>query len=147
MPPELRAFDWMLICIAVSSLAGLAVFFFKNIFHKNDKQSDDINGIQKDYAQRAELNNATAALRAESKAMDAKISEHQKAINRIEKTYVTKDELRELKTEFREEIKKLAADVDIIKNNYLTESRFIRSQSATDQKLDKMYDLLLSRKE
>lgn len=73
----------------------------------------------------------------------AKTDEHDKDINQIKQTYVTKAELEAVRTEIRDDVSELAADVKEIKEKSLTKADFYRTQTATEQKMDKMYDLLL----
>lgn len=73
----------------------------------------------------------------------SKQDEHEKDIHHIKLTYVTKDELKELKEETANGIGKLQRDVEEIKDNTLTKADFYRMQANTDQKIDKIYDLML----
>lgn len=73
----------------------------------------------------------------------AKTDEHDKDINQIKQTYVTKAELEAVRTEIRDDVSELGADVKEIKEKSLTKADFYRTQTATEQKIDKMYDLLL----
>lgn len=68
---------------------------------------------------------------------------HEDDINHIKLTYVTKDELKELKEETSSGLEKLQKDVEEIKDNTLTKADFYRLQSGTDNKIDKIYDLLI----
>ncbi len=71
---------------------------------------------------------------------------HDKEINKIKQTYVTRDELREVKNGLSEEIKVTQADVKEIKEQLLPKSDYFRLQQQTENKIDKIYDLLLTRR-
>lgn len=155
--PELSTFNWTIICVVLSTLSGLAVFFLKDVFKKNEKQSDDINGIQKEYAPRTELNSATNALRNENKSVSERLAENEKDIHYIREHYVTKTEFKELRAELREENRTIAKDVADIKAHFLTKDEFqqtiftmSRSIEKTSEdsakKYDKMYDILIELK-
>lgn len=68
---------------------------------------------------------------------------HDDDINHIKLTYVTKDDLKDVKSEFAKNTDKLQKDVEEIKANCLTKKDFIYQQTKTDQKIDKIYDLLV----
>lgn len=140
---HLTEFEWGIIGVVASLGIGAIIFFLKGIYTKNEKQSDDIQDIQKNYATRDELNDATKALRNERQGISNKIEAHEKDIQHIKQTYVTEEKLQGLKEELRSDIKELASNVEDIRKNFLTEARFINTQVKTEQKLDKMYDLLL----
>lgn len=72
-----------------------------------------------------------------------KVDSHDSDITGIKLTYVTKNELADLKEDVAASTEKLAKDVSGIKDKYLTKEDFYRTQAKTEQKLDKMYDLLL----
>lgn len=67
---------------------------------------------------------------------------HGESIHEIQRTYVTKDELKDLKWEFREELKKLAEDVNVIKDKCLYKEDFYRSQKQVNDKLDDINKLI-----
>ncbi len=73
----------------------------------------------------------------------SKQDEHEKDINEIKRTYVNKDELKEFKNDVNKGLDKLQRDVDSIKENTLTRREFLQSQSKTENKIDKIYDLLI----
>ena len=73
----------------------------------------------------------------------SKTDEHDKDISQIKQTYVTKSELESVRAEIKSDVSGLAADVKEIKEKSLTKADFYRTQTATEQKIDKMYDLLL----
>lgn len=68
---------------------------------------------------------------------------HSKDINKIKLTYVTKDELKEVKSGLSDDIKKTQSDVKEIKEQMLMKQDYYRLQTQTEQKIDKIYDLLL----
>lgn len=70
---------------------------------------------------------------------------HSEEIEYIKRSYVTKDELREVKTELTQGLKKTQSDVEEIKERMLTRDEFYRTQNQTEGKIDKIYDLLISR--
>ena len=57
-----------------------------------------------------------------------------------------KDELKEFKNDVNKGLDKLQRDVDSIKENTLTRREFLQSQSKTESKIDKIYDLLIRRR-
>ncbi len=73
----------------------------------------------------------------------SKQDKHEEQINFIKQTYVTQEQLKEFKEETNGFLNKLQKDVEDIKENSLKKSDFLRQQAVTDQKLDKMYDLIL----
>lgn len=73
----------------------------------------------------------------------SKQDEHEKDINEIKRTYVNKDELKEFKNDVNKGLDKLQRDVDSIKENTLTRREFLQSQSKAENKIDKIYDLLI----
>lgn len=73
----------------------------------------------------------------------SKQDKHEEDINHIKLTYVTKDELKEVKEETTTGINKLQKDVEEIKDKSLTKADFYRLQTNTDNKIDKIYDLLI----
>ena len=75
-----------------------------------------------------------------------KTDEHDRDINHIKQTYVSKAELQGFRQEIRGDMSALAADVREIKENTLTKADFYRTQTATERKIDKMYDLLMQMK-
>ena len=70
---------------------------------------------------------------------------HGEEIEHIKRSYVTKEELREVKTELKQGLKKTQSDVEEIKERMLTKDEFYRTQNQTEAKIDKIYDLLISR--
>ena len=73
----------------------------------------------------------------------SKMDDHDRDINKIKQTYVTKTELDAVRSEIRDDVGALKADVKEIKENTLTKADFYRSQTATERKIDKVYDLLM----
>ena len=71
---------------------------------------------------------------------------HSKDINRIKLTYVTKEELKESKEGLSADIKLTQADVKEIKEQMLSKQDYYRLQTQTEQKIDKIYDLLLKQR-
>lgn len=69
--------------------------------------------------------------------------EHDKAIKEIQLTYVTKKELKEVKNNTEKTLDKLQADIEEIKEQSLTKADFYRQQTKTENKIDKIYDLLI----
>lgn len=62
----------------------------------------------------------------------SKQDKHEEDINKIKLTYVTKDELKEVKD-----------NVEDIKERMLTKQDYYRLQTQTEQKIDKIYDVLI----
>lgn len=73
----------------------------------------------------------------------SKQDENERDIKHIQLTYVTKEEFKDFKDETSGGINKLQKDVESIKDNTLTKADFYRLQSATDKKLDKLYELMI----
>ena len=73
----------------------------------------------------------------------SKQDENERDIKHIQLTYVTKEEFKDYKDETSGGISKLQKDVESIKDNTLTKADFYRLQSATDKKLDKLYELMI----
>lgn len=71
------------------------------------------------------------------------VDRHDQAINHIQMTYVTKDELKDVKGELKGSLDKVSSDVEEIKENCLSKRDYYRLQNKTEEKIDKMYDLLL----
>lgn len=71
------------------------------------------------------------------------VDRHDQAINHIQMTYVTKDELKDVKGELKGSLDKVSSDVEEIKENCLSKRDYYRLQTKTEEKIDKMYDLLL----
>jgi len=141
--PELTTFNWMIICLGFSCVTGIAVFFLKNLFTNHEKHNDDISDIQKEFATRNELNNATATLRGENKNIVEKLDNQEHEIHLIKQTYATKDDVKEIRAELRDETKALSADVAEIKKNCLTKDDFYRRMVDFERKQEKIYDFLL----
>jgi methyl-accepting chemotaxis protein len=76
-----------------------------------------------------------------------KIEHHEKDINEIKRTYVNKQELADVKNDFVKQTDKLQSDVEEIKGQMLTKVDYYRLQTQTEQKIDKIYDLLIKRGE
>lgn len=68
---------------------------------------------------------------------------HDRDINEIKRTYVTKGELKETRDELKDGLEKVSSDVEEIKENCLSKRDYYRVQAKTEEKIDKMYDLLL----
>lgn len=73
----------------------------------------------------------------------SKQDEHDKDIQIIKQTYVSKNELKEFKGEFKASLDKLSEDVEDIKRDCLSKKDFMVTQTRTEQKIDKIYDLLI----
>lgn len=73
--------------------------------------------------------------------------EHEKDINYIKQTYVSKEELKEFKDTVNKGLDKLQKDVDDIKSNSLTRKEFMQSQNKLEDKMDRMHDILMARRE
>lgn len=74
------------------------------------------------------------------------LDRHDKAIGEIQRTYVTKDELKDVKLDTNKAINKLQTDIEQIKDSCLTKADFYRSQTQTDKKIDKIYDLMIKQR-
>ena len=73
--------------------------------------------------------------------------EHEKDINYIKQTYVSKEELKEFKDTVNKGLDKLQKDVDDIKSNSLTRKEFMQSQNKLEDKISKIHDILMARRE
>ena len=71
------------------------------------------------------------------------VDRHDQDINEIKRTYVTKDELKETRDELKDSLAKVSSDIEEIKGNCLSKRDYYRVQAKTEEKIDKMYDLLL----
>ncbi|CDC79769.1 putative uncharacterized protein [Clostridium sp. CAG:964] len=77
----------------------------------------------------------------------SKQDKHEEDINHIKLTYVNKEELKELKNDTNKGLEKLQQDVDDIKSNTLTKKEFMQSTNKLENKIDKMYDLMIARRD
>lgn len=77
----------------------------------------------------------------------SKQDQHERDINHIKLTYVDKTELKEFKSDVNKSLDKLQQDVEDIKENSLTRKEFMASQNKIEGKIDKMYDVLLARRD
>ena len=73
------------------------------------------------------------------------VDTHDTKIQHIEKTYVEKKELEQVRTELRDEIKKLASDIEDIKENCLRKDDFIREVTILQNSLREMQKYLMER--
>lgn len=73
----------------------------------------------------------------------SKQDKHEEDINHIKLTYVTKEQFKEFKDETASGIAKLQKDVEEIKENTLGKADYYRLQTKTDDKIDKIYDILM----
>lgn len=71
---------------------------------------------------------------------------HDKAIKEIQLTYVTKSELKEVKDSTQRTLDKQQKNIEEIKDQMLTKADFFRMQTKTDNKIDKIYDLLIQQR-
>lgn len=76
-----------------------------------------------------------------------KTDEHDREISEIKRTYVNKDELKSVREETQESLKQMQKDISEIKMNTLQKNDFYRTMTRTEDKVDKMYDLILSLRE
>nr|WP_319487255.1 hypothetical protein [uncultured Caproiciproducens sp.] len=67
---------------------------------------------------------------------------HDKDIQIIKQTYVTQDDFKSYKNQSRDDIKQLTADMGELKEKCLFKEDFYRTQASTDQKLDRIYDMI-----
>lgn len=74
----------------------------------------------------------------------SKQDKHEEEINHIKLTYVTKDDLKDVKLEFATTTQKLQKDIEEIKDTCLTKKDFIREHMHLEEKVDKMYDILVN---
>lgn len=73
----------------------------------------------------------------------SKQDRHEEEINHIKLTYVTKDDLKDVKLEFAKTTQKLQKDIEEIKDTCLTKKDFVREHLRLEDKVDKMYDILV----
>lgn len=69
--------------------------------------------------------------------------EHERAIKEIREKYATNEKLTEVRNGLSENVKKTQLDIEDIKERMLTKQDYYRLQTQTEQKIDKIYDLLL----
>lgn len=72
----------------------------------------------------------------------SKTDEHDKDINIIKQNYVRQDDFKAYQSQSREDIKQLTADINELKEKCLFREDFFRSQASTDQKIDRIYDMV-----
>lgn len=73
------------------------------------------------------------------------VDSHDTKIQHIEKTYVEKNELDKVRDELRDETKKLASDIEDIKENCLRKDDFIREVVGLQNTLREMQKYLMER--
>lgn len=73
----------------------------------------------------------------------SKQDKHEEEINHIKLTYVTKEDLKDVKLEFAKTTQKLQKDIEEIKDTCLTKKDFIREHMNLENKVDKMYEILV----
>lgn len=72
----------------------------------------------------------------------SKTDDNDKDIQQIKQTYVTQDDFKAYKDQSRDDIKQLTADMGELKEKCPFKDDFYRTQAATDQKLDRIYDMI-----
>ena len=76
-----------------------------------------------------------------------KIDEHEKDIKEIQITYINKQDFKEFKDEVSKSFESINSQVGSINKEHLTKKDFLHSQNKTDEKIEKLYDLILKRGE
>lgn len=104
---------WYIIVTIVGIVSGIIGYFLKKTMDKVDTHDKDINVIKQTYVSKDEMTTVKAELEGDTKAV---------------------------KTELSQDIVQLTADVADIKENFLKQQDFYRSQAATDKKLDRMQE-------
>lgn len=104
---------WYVIVTIVGIVSGIIGYFLKKTMDKVDTHDKDINVIKQTYVSKDEMTTVKAELEGDTKAV---------------------------KTELSQDIVQLTADVADIKENFLKQQDFYRSQAATDKKLDRMQE-------
>jgi len=86
-----------------------------------------------------------------SRTMD-QMSIHGKTISEIQRTYATKDELKEHKDELKEykndikqDITKIHQDISLIKDKVLYKSDYLLLHNKSEEKMDRIQELLMKR--
>ncbi len=129
----------------VAGIAGIAItiitYFLKRTISKVDEHDKDIGQVKQTYATVSKVDELDKDISQIKQlcASVSKIEEHSKDINHIKQTYVTEAKLESVR-----------ADIKEIKENALTKADFYRVQQVSDrkvegmeQKIDKMYMLLM----
>lgn len=121
---EFTAGAWWLVTLLVGTAVTALSFYLKRTASKVDEHDREIPRL--------------------TRSAD-KVEEHEKQIAEIQRTYVTKDEMSAMRKEIKDELKKISGDVAEIKASTLSKADFIRTSTRTDEKIDKLYDLLVQR--
>lgn len=72
----------------------------------------------------------------------SKTDEHDRDINVIKQNYVRQDDFKAYQNQSREDFKQLTADINELKEKCLFREDFYRTQAATNQQLDRIYDMV-----
>lgn len=121
---EFTAGAWWLVTLLVGAVTAVLSFYLKRTANKVDEHDREIPRL--------------------TRSAD-KVEEHEKQIAEIQRTYVTKDEMSAMRKEIKDELRKISGDVAEIKASTLSKADFIRTSARTDEKIDKLYDLLVQR--
>lgn len=125
---EFSSGAWWVVTLLVGAVTTILSFYLKRTAGKVDEHDRELPQLRQ------------SAYKSESK-----VDEHDKSIAEIQRTYVTKDELSTVRKEIKDELKKISGDVAELKASTLSRADFIRTAAKTDEKIDKLYDLLITR--
>lgn len=75
----------------------------------------------------------------------SKQDEHDRDIAEIKRNYVTKNDHQRDITEIKTEIRQVSKDISSLKDTTLTKADFYRSMGRTEEKLDKLQEILINR--
>lgn len=122
---NLSSFEWWALTIVGGILFGIVAYFLKRTMNTTDEHCTAINELKQTSATKDELKS------------------HDEDINHIKQTYVTEDQMKEMRSELKSEIDKISANVDKIKEVTLPKEDFYRSHMETNNKLEKLQQLIL----
>ncbi len=72
-----------------------------------------------------------------------KTDDHDRAIAEIQRTYVNKKEHTHDIDELKSELRQMSKDLSTLKDTTLTKADFYRSMGRSEEKIDKLYDLIV----
>lgn len=125
----ISSFEWAIIGAAASMVIGVIGFFLKSLFKKPEKHEGDISHIRENFAKKETV-----------EMLGQKLSQMQQE---FPQKFATKDDLKEMRLEMRQDNHKLTRDIEEIKDNYLTKADFLSNSRKTEDRVEKIYDILV----
>lgn len=138
---EFGADTWWLFGLLVTACVGAISYFLKRTMSVQDEHGKELKQFKDNFVSKSDLKDFKDGINKNL----AKQDEHDKDINHIKQTYVSKEELKEFKDDNNKKLEKIQTDVDDIKSNTLTRKEFLNIQSKTENKLDRIYEILARR--